>query len=231
MLKQLFDTATSTYTYLLACERSREAVLIDPVLGQLRRDIALIEFSGLRLRWVLDTHVHADHVTGAAGLRAQFPAARSAVGEACQASGYDQTLRGGETLAFGDEQLQVLATPGHTPGHLSYLWRDRVFTGDALLIGGCGRTDFQHGDAGQLWDSITGQLFALPDETLVYPGHDYQGRSFSSVVHERLHNPRLAGRSREDFIALMADLQLKPPQRMAEAVPRNLRAGAPLQAG
>lgn len=225
MLRQLFDRGTSSFTYLVACERTREAVLIDPLRTQLSRDAALIQFSGLTLRWILDTHVHADHVTGAGELRRQFPAARSAVGEACGAQGYDLGLHDGDRLAFGDETLAVIATPGHTPGHMAFLWRDRVFSGDALLIDGCGRTDFQQGDAGQLYDSITQRLFTLPDNTLVYPGHDYRGQSFSSIAREKYHNARLSGRSREDFIALMAGLNLPLPHLMDVAVPLNLRAG------
>lgn len=226
MLQQLFDEASSTFTYLLVCEHSGEAVLIDPVHEQQARDAALLEGGGWRLRWVLDTHVHADHVTGARALASRF-GARCAVGEACEAAGYDQALRDGDRLDFGQEHLAVIATPGHTPGSMSFLWRDQVFTGDALLIGGCGRTDFQQGDAGQLYDAITGRLFTLPDGTRVYPGHDYQGRTVSSIAEERLHNRRLAGRSRDEFIALMGSLDLPPPRLLDVAVPLNRQAGGP----
>jgi sulfur dioxygenase len=230
MFQQLFDPASSTYSYLLADDASREAVWIDPVLPQAARDLALIGDLGLRLVAVLDTHVHADHITGAAALKAAT-GAPTAVGLDCQAAGYDRGLCDADTVVFGTHRLDVIATPGHTPGSMSFLWQDggaaRVFTGDALLIGGCGRTDFQGGDAGQLWDSITGRLFALPDETLVFPGHDYHGRTHSRIGDERRGNPRLVGQTRESFIELMARLHLPPPARIAEAVPANKRAGAP----
>ena len=166
---------------------------------------------------------------GPAALRRHFAHSCSAVGEACGATGYDRALRDGDILVFGDERLEAIATPGHTPGHMALLWRDSVFTGDSLLIGGCGRTDFQQGDAGQLFDAITTRLFTLPESTLVYPGHDYQGRTFSSIAHERQVNPRLVGRSRDDFIALMGALNLPPPKMIDVAVPWNRRGGPPRQ--
>jgi sulfur dioxygenase len=156
----------------------------------------------------------------------RIPTARSAIGPEPMLRGYDRRLQDGDRLPFGDESLLAIATPGHTPGHLCALWRDRLFTGDALHIDGCGRTDFQQGDAGQLYDVITGRLFRMPDDTLVYPGHDSKGRTFSSIVRERLHNPRLAGRSREEFIALMAQLNLPPPRLLDEALYVNRTAGA-----
>jgi sulfur dioxygenase len=228
--RQRFDAASSTYTYLLACGRTREAVLIDPVLEQRERDLALIAELGVTVRWLLDTHVHADHVTGASALKqalagAAVGAPRTAVGLACEADGYDRALSHGDHLAFGDEVLAVIATPGHTPGSMSFLWRDRLFTGDALLIGGCGRTDFQSGDAGQLYDAVTQRLFTLPAETLVYPGHDYKGRRVSCIGEERDTNPRLAGKGRDEFIALMGALDLPRPRLIDVAVPANKRAG------
>jgi glyoxylase-like metal-dependent hydrolase (beta-lactamase superfamily II) len=225
MFRQLFDPASSTLSYLLACERTREAVLIDPVLEQHARDRALVAELGLSVRWLLDTHVHADHVTGAAALKAGWGAPVTAVGLACEAVGYEQALMHGERLDFGDEHLDVIATPGHTPGSMSFLWRDRLFTGDALLIGGCGRTDFQQGDAGQLYDAVTTRLFTLPGETLVYPGHDYRGRRVSCVEEERSTNPRLAGKTRAEFIALMAALDLPRPRLIDIAVPANKQGG------
>jgi sulfur dioxygenase len=228
VFRQLFDTASSTYTYLLACERTLEAVLIDPVHAQFRRDVALIELSALRLAWVLDTHVHADHITGAGALRERF-GVRIAVSEGCEAGGYDQGLHDGDRLAFGDEAIRVIATPGHTRGSLCFLWRDRLFTGDTLLIGGCGRTDFQGGDAGRLYDAVTSRLFTLPDATRVCPGHDYRLRTESTIGEERLHNPRLAGRSRDEFIALMTALDLPPPALLDVAVSANRQAGWPAE--
>jgi len=232
MFRQLFDPASSTFTYLLACDRTREAVLIDPVLDQRERDLAVLAELGLRPRWLLDTHVHADHVTAVSLLKAALadgPAITTAVGLACEAEGYEWALSHGEHLTFGDEHLDVIATPGHTPGSMSFLWRDKLFTGDALLIGGCGRTDFQGGDAGQLYDAVTQRLFTLPGETLVYPGHDYKGRRVSCIAEERDGNPRLASKTRDEFIALMAGLNLPRPKLIDIAVPANKQAGMLLQ--
>ncbi|WP_374676126.1 MBL fold metallo-hydrolase [Ideonella sp.] len=226
---QLFDPVSSTYTYVLACARSGEAVVIDPVHGQRARDEALLRAAGWRPRWVLDTHLHADHVTGAEALRRVWPdTACTALGAPSDATGYQRALQDGDCLTFGHEALRVIATPGHTPGHMSFLWRGRVFTGDALLIGGCGRTDIQGGDAGRLYDAVTGRLFRLPGDTLVYPGHDYRGRRVSCIGDEHAHNPRFAGRSRAEFMALMAALDLPPPRAIDVALPANRRAGAPL---
>ena len=234
MFLQLFDPDSSTYSYLLGDDASREAVLIDPVLPQLGRDLAALRARGLRLVAVLDTHVHADHITGAAALKAAT-GAPSAVGAYCNAGGYDRALNDGDEVGFGGQRLAVIATPGHTPGSMSFLWQDsstaRIFTGDTLLIGGCGRTDFQGGSSAQLWDSITQKLFAQPGEALVFPGHDYQGRTHSRIDDERRGNPRLAGQTRESFIVLMAALDLPPPLRLDETVPTNKRAGAPLSPG
>jgi len=232
MFRQLFDRSSCTYTYLLASEHTGDAVLIDPVLEQQERDLALVAQLGVRVRWLLDTHVHADHVTAASALKAALPAAQApttAVGLACEAAGYERALIHGDRLDFGDEHLDVIATPGHTPGSMSFLWRDKLFTGDALLIGGCGRTDFQGGNAGALYDSITTRLFTLPGETLVYPGHDYRGRRVSCIAEERENNPRLAGTSRDEFIALMAALNLPKPHLIDLAVPANKQAGAVVQ--
>ncbi len=223
-LQQLFDPESSTYTYMLSDPTTREAVIIDPVLGQSERDLAILREQGLKLTWVLDTHVHADHVTGANALKAAT-GATIAVGRACEACGYDRNLEDRDVIDFGAERIQVLATPGHTAGGMSYLWRDRVFTGDTLLIGGCGRTDFQNGDAGTLFDSITETLFRLPGATRVLPGHDYHGRTESSIAVERGSNPRVSGRTREQFIAAMGLLDLAPPRRIAAVVPANRIGG------
>ena len=221
---QLFDPASSTYTYILADDTSMEAVIIDPVLEQRSRDLQVLREANFKLKWILDTHVHADHVTAANALKIATGAS-SAVGEACGAQGYDHPLNDGDTIPFGNEQISVLATPGHTPGSMCFVWRDRVFTGDTLLIGGCGRSDFQNGDAHALYTSITQKLFALPVATRVYPGHDYKGRTDSTIGAERAANPRLAGTSEDDFVALMAALDLPRPKRIDEAVPLNRMAG------
>ena len=223
--KQLFDPASSTLTYLIADDTAHEAVLIDPVADQVDRDVRLLREHGLTLKVTLETHVHADHVTAAHALKAAT-GAQTAVSVDCNAQGYDKLIKDGNVIVFGHEEILAIATPGHTPGSTSYLWRDRVFTGDTLLIGGCGRTDFQNGSAGALWESITGKLFALDDQTLVYPGHDYKGRRVSSIGEEKRFNARVAGKTREEFLFIMNNLNLPMPSRIQEAVPSNLGAGA-----
>ena len=225
--KQLFDPATSTYTYLIADDETHEAVLIDPVIEQLERDLKLIREYDLTLKHILETHVHADHITASLALK-QATGAQTAVSRDCNAHGYDRTLEDGNVILFGREEILVIATPGHTSGSVCYLWRDRVLTGDTLFIGGCGRTDFQNGSAEALWLSITEKLFRLDDQVLVYPGHDYKGRRVSSIGEEKQFNARLAGRSREEFIAIMNNLNLPMPNRIHEAVPANLAGGAGL---
>jgi glyoxylase-like metal-dependent hydrolase (beta-lactamase superfamily II)/rhodanese-related sulfurtransferase len=223
--KQLFDPTSSTLTYLIADDASHEAVLIDPVTEQVERDVRLLREHGLALKHTLETHVHADHVTAAHVLK-QATGAQTAVCRDCNAQGYDRLLEDGEVILFGHEEILTIATPGHTPGSVSYLWRDRVFTGDTLLIGGCGRTDFQNGSAEALWASITEKLFALDEQILVYPGHDYKGRRVSSIGEEKRFNARVAGKTREEFLAIMNNLNLPMPARIHEAVPANLEGGA-----
>ncbi|MFO1321874.1 MAG: MBL fold metallo-hydrolase [Burkholderiales bacterium] len=224
LFRQLFDPESSTYTYLLGCSERREAVLVDPVREQADRDLAMLTETGMRLTWILETHVHADHVTGARALK-ERTGARTAVSLHCGATGFDQLLVDGESIVFGCEVVRAIATPGHTPGSTCYLWHDRLLTGDTLLIGGCGRTDFQNGSAEALFESITGKIFALPDDTLVYPGHDYKGRRVSTVAEEKAMNPRLAGRTREEFVRIMQSLDLPQPRKIATAVPANLQGG------
>ena len=229
MILQLFDAPSSTYTYLVFDDATREAAIIDPVLGHASRDLAELARHGRSLRWILDTHVHADHETGANALKAATGAA-TAVGAACGSVGHDRALRDGDVLPLGNGAIRVMATPGHTPGSVSYRWGDNVFTGDALLIEGCGRTDFQDGDSDELYDSITGKLFALPDATVVWPAHDYRFRASTTIGHEKRCNPRLAGKDRAAFRELMANLNLAPPMRLELAVPANRHGGA-LQSG
>ena len=221
---QLFDPASSTYTYVLVDPGTRDAVMIDPVDSQFDAYSALLDSERLKLRYVLETHNHADHVTGSGRLR-ERTGARAATPLGCGIVAADLQLVDGEELRFGRETILALATPGHTAGSMSFLWRNCVFTGDSLLIGGCGRTDFQSGDAGALYDSITQKLFALPAATIVFPAHDYNGRTSSTIGAEKRTNPRLAGRSRAAFIQLMAELRLPPPQLIDVAVPANLRLG------
>ena len=200
-------------------------MLIDPVTEQVERDVRLLREHGLALKYTLETHVHADHVTAAHALK-QATGAQTAVCRDCNAQGYDRLLTDGDVILFGHEEILTIATPGHTPGSVSYLWRDRVFTGDTLLIGGCGRTDFQNGSAEALWTSITQKLFALDEQILVYPAHDYKGRRVSSIGEEKRFNARVAGKTREEFLSIMNNLNLPMPARIHEAVPANLEGGA-----
>jgi sulfur dioxygenase len=221
---QLFDPASSTYTYLLFDASTREALIIDPVDQQVERDLAVLRDYGLKLLWTLETHAHADHITSA-GQLAEHTGAQTAAPEGCGIATAARQLRDGDVLHFGGEQLQVLHTPGHTAGSMSFLWRGHLFTGDTLLINGCGRTDFQSGSAQALYHSITQVLFALPGQTLVWPGHDYQGRSHSTLQAEKTGNARIAGKSLAEFVATMAQLNLPRPARMDEVLPANLSSG------
>jgi glyoxylase-like metal-dependent hydrolase (beta-lactamase superfamily II)/rhodanese-related sulfurtransferase len=229
IVRQLFDQVSSTYSYLLADERTHDAVLVDPVFEQHARDAALIRELGLTLRCTLDTHCHADHVTGAWLMKAAL-GSKIGLSPAYGAQNVDEPLADGDVVRFGAESLEVRATPGHTDGCLSFVTADRkmVFTGDALLVRGAGRTDFQHGDAHLLFRSIRERLFSLPDDCIVYPAHDYDGRTSSTIGEERLHNPRIGGAAREeDFVGYMSNLGLPHPKQLAVAVPANLRAGQP----
>lgn len=233
IFRQLFDPASSTYTYLLADPASREALLIDPVFEQVRRDRALLHELGLALVATLETHVHADHVTGAWLLKQHCHSAIG-VAAAAGATGADLLLAHGDRVPFGSRWLEIRATPGHTDGCLSYVLDDRrmAFTGDALLIRGCGRTDFQQGSPQRLYRSVHEQLLSLPDDCLLYPGHDYRGVTVTSVAEERRWNPRFGGQSDEcDFVETMNHLGLPHPKQMAVAVPANLRCGQPEDAG
>ena len=222
---QLFDAESSTFTYILAAPGAVDAAIIDPVDLHFERDLAHLERLGLRLTHVFETHAHADHVTSAGRLRAHTGAKACAPG-GCGIAPAELQLIEGDRIAFGSaETIDVLHTPGHTAGSMCYLWRGNLFTGDTLLIDGCGRTDFQGGSAAALYDSITRKLFALPDATRVWPGHDYKGQSVSTIGWEKGHNARLAGRSREDFIALMDGLDLPHPKLIDVAVPANRKLG------
>ena len=224
---QWFDTTSSTYTYLLLDRPGGHAVIVDPVDTNAERDLAELTRLGLTLSHVLETHVHADHITSAALLR-KLTGASVVVPAGAGVDGADREVADGDDVRFGDAPpIRVFATPGHTAASASYLWNGCVFTGDALFIDGCGRTDFQGGDAGRLYDSVTQKLFALQDATLVYPAHDYNGRHTSTIGYERAHNARLAGRTREAFIALMHGLDLPMPKLIDVAVPANLRLGQP----
>lgn len=226
--RQMLDHSSSTFSYLLGEYGSHQAVLIDPVIQHIDLYLSVLREQNLELILTLETHVHADHVTAAGHLR-EITGARVAIGRQCNAPCADIQLCGDETLTFGDESIDVLATPGHTPGSVSYLWHERLFTGDALLIGGCGRTDFQGGNAGDLYDSVTHKIWPLPDETLIYPGHDDHQHYVSSVAQERQGNPRFLGKSRDEFIVLMNNPDLPAPGLIHQAVPANRQCGRELK--
>ena len=227
LFRQLFDAESSTYTYLLADPVSREAVLVDPVFEMHARDLALIRELGLTLTHTLDTHLHADHVTGA-WLMKNALGSRIVLSKRYDAENVDLPVDHGDAIRFGHFALEVRATPGHTDGCVSYVFADRVFTGDALLIRGAGRTDFQAGDARTLYRSIREQIFVLPSETLIYPAHDYAGRTVSSVGEESAHNPRVGGEASEgDFAGYMDNMGLPHPKKIDAALPANARCGKP----
>jgi len=224
---QLFDVESSTFTYLLTAPGSADAVIVDPVDRHIERDLRHLERLGLKLVYVLETHAHADHVTSAGRLR-ELTGAKAAAPSGCGIAPAEMQLKDGDVLAFGNgETIEVLHTPGHTAGSMSYVWRGNVFTGDTLLIDGCGRTDFQSGSADALYDSVTRKLFALPDATRMWPGHDYKGQSVSTIGWEKRHNSRLANRSRDAFIQLMGELNLPKPKLIDVAVPANQNLGLP----
>jgi glyoxylase-like metal-dependent hydrolase (beta-lactamase superfamily II) len=229
MFRQLFDRESSTYTYLLAQRAGGEALLIDPVLERVEQYLGLIEQLDLRLVLAVDTHIHADHVTGLGTLRERSDCV-TAMGEQSQAECVSLHFREGERLEVDDLSLEVLYTPGHTDDSYSLLMRPtahapRVFTGDTLLIRGTGRTDFQNGDAAAQYDSLFGKLLRLPGETLVYPAHDYNGMTVSTIDEERRYNPRLQVKEKAEYVALMNGLKLDNPRLMDIAVPANRACG------
>ena len=224
IFRQLFDHESSTYTYLLAKRRGGEALLIDPVLEQTDKYVRLVEELGLRLVMAVDTHIHADHVTALGALRDHTGCA-TAMGEQTKAECVSVRLRDGERVRIDDLALEVLYTPGHTDDSYSLLLPDRVFTGDTLLIRGTGRTDFQNGDPAAQYDSLFGRLLRLPDDTFVYPAHDYNGMTVSTIGEEKAHNPRLQVRGKQEYVELMNGLVLSSPRLMDVAVPANRACG------
>jgi glyoxylase-like metal-dependent hydrolase (beta-lactamase superfamily II) len=224
IFRQLFDRDSFTYTYLLGARAGGEAILIDPVLGNAERYVKLVDELGLRLVIALDTHIHADHVTALGVLREQTQCA-TAMGEMTRAECVTVRLREGEKLRADGLELDVLYTPGHTDDSYSFLLPDRVFTGDTLLIRGTGRTDFQNGDPAAQYDSLFTKLLRLPENTFVYPAHDYNGMTVSTIGEERSHNPRLQVPNKEAYVALMNGLKLDNPRMMDVAVPANRACG------
>jgi glyoxylase-like metal-dependent hydrolase (beta-lactamase superfamily II) len=222
---QFYEPDTSTFTYLLGCEETKQAVLIDTVESKVDEYLERMDALGLTLVYTLETHVHADHVTGADTLRKKL-GSKSVVHRDAGAMCGDLLVTDGIHLNVGTLDIEVRYTPGHTNGCVSYFCQDRIFTGDALLIGGCGRTDFQMGNAGQLYDSIHNKIFSLPDETLVYPGHDYNGNTVSTVGKEKRENKRLGGnKSRDEFVGIMNTLKLAYPKYIDQALPANQACG------
>lgn len=227
IFRQLFDKDTSTYTYILGDERTREAVIIDPVRDQVERDLGLLDELGLKLKYALDTHVHADHVTGSGILRRRT-GAKTIVSKHGGAPCADMLVDDGDQIHVGDLTIEVRATPGHTNGCVTYVTGDKkmAFTGDALLIRGSGRTDFQQGNPHTLYKSVHDKIFSLPDETFIFPGHDYKGRTVTTVAEEKAYNERLGGgRSEAEFVEIMNNLNLPKPRHIDEAVPANLQCG------
>ena len=225
LCRQLFDRDSFTYTYLIIDTATNEGALIDPVLEQFERDLQYVEELGVELLYVFETHAHADHITSA-GLLRQKTGAKIVFSKDAGIEAIDLALGNGDELSLGNYTITALATPGHTSGCMSYHIDDKVFTGDTLLIRGCGRTDFQQGDSQQLYNNVNSKLFTLPDDTIVYPAHDYKGRTSSSIGEEKRWNPRLGGgRSASDFIGIMDNLNLDIPKKINEAVPANVAVG------
>jgi glyoxylase-like metal-dependent hydrolase (beta-lactamase superfamily II) len=223
IFRQLFDAVSSTYTYVVA-EKNGEALIIDPVKENVQSYVRLINELNLKLVFALDTHVHADHVTGSGDLE-DVLACVSVMGDATKATCVSRRVVEGELIRVGAQSLKTIYTPGHTDDSYSFLMKDRVFTGDTLMIRGTGRTDFQNGDAAQQYDSIFNKLLKLDDDVMVYPAHDYKGWTVSTIGEEKAHNPRLQVGSRQEYVAMMTALKLDNPKLMDIAVPANLRCG------
>ena len=225
IFRQLFEPLSSTYTYLIGCEETGQAILIDPVVNAIERDLAVLTDTGLTLAWTLDTHIHADHITAALHLK-QRVGSKIAAPAIERLQCVDHGVTDNLPFVLGSVSLDCLHTPGHTDGHFAYALNDRIFTGDALLIDGCGRTDFQNGDSRALYESVTTKLFSLPDEHLVFPGHDYQQRRVSSIGQEKARNPRLGqGKTLSEFMRIMAQLDMPYPKFIDYAVPGNKMCG------
>ncbi len=224
IFRQLFDSVSGTYSYLLASRAGGEALIIDPVLEKVDRYLQLIRELDLQLVKAVDTHLHADHITGLGALRDRTHCV-TVMGENTKADVVSMRLAEGDKLTIEGLALDVLYTPGHTDNSYSFLMGDRVFTGDTLLIRGTGRTDFQNGDARAQYESLFGKLLRLPDETLVFPAHDYKGDTVSTIGEEKRYNPRLQVKSIDDYVALMANLKLPNPKMMDVAVPSNMKIG------
>ena len=225
IFKQIFDTESSTYTYLIASAKGREAVIIDPVIENVDNYIKILGELDLKLVKVIDTHIHADHVTGASKLKEVTDCA-TLMGEHTPADTVEIKVKDGEVIEIDSLKIKSLYTPGHTSDSYSFLLDNHLFTGDTLLINGTGRTDFQNGDPGTLYDSITNNLLKLPEETLVYPGHDYNGKFSSTIGNEKKFNPRLQVKSEDEYVDIMSKLNLSKPKLIDINVSRNIKLGA-----
>ena len=224
-LIQQFDEVSFTYTYILIDSDTNEAVIVDPVDTKLNSLINFVNEKKLNIRFVLETHAHADHITSAGNL-CKMTGAIAATPAHCNITNAEIQLEDNQELIFGKNQvITAIHTPGHTAGSMSFIWNNNVFTGDTLLINGCGRTDFQSGSSQELYKSITEKLFTLPDDTIVYPGHDYHGKKQSTIGDEKKYNPRLAGKTMDEFVAIMDNLNLPKPKLIDQAVPANLSLG------
>ena len=222
---QLFEPETSTYTYLIADEMTKEAAIIDPVLENVERDAKLIEELGLKLKYILDTHIHADHITGASELRKRL-GAKTAVSRSSGVQCMDIALDDGSVLNLGSQPITCIATPGHTDSCMTFHFSGMLFTGDSLMIRSAGRTDFQQGSSERLFESVTAKLFSYPEDTKVYPAHDYKGQTMSTIGLEKRFNARLGGgKTKADFVKIMSELKLANPKKIHEAVPANLTCG------
>ena len=224
IFRQLFDSVSGTYSYLLASRAGGEALIIDPVLEKVERYLQLIRELDLKLVKAVDTHLHADHITGLGALRDRTHCI-TVMGENTKADVVSMRLAEGDKLTIEGLSMDVLYTPGHTDDSYSFVMRDRVFTGDTLLIRGTGRTDFQNGDARAQYESLFGKLLRLPDDTMVFPAHDYKGDTVSTIGEEKRFNPRLQVKSIDDYVALMNSLHLPNPKMMDVAVPSNMKIG------
>jgi len=224
IFRQLFDSVSGTYSYLLASRRGGEALIIDPVLEKVERYLQLVNELDLKLVKAVDTHLHADHITGLGALRDKTHCV-TVMGEQTKADVVSMRLADGDKLAIEGLALDVIYTPGHTDDSYSFILPDRVFTGDTLLIRGTGRTDFQNGDPRQQYESIFGRLLKLPDETMIYPAHDYKGETVSTIGEEKAFNPRLQVKSVDEYVEIMNNLKLANPKMMDVAVPANMKVG------